>query len=278
MRLYDAHNHLQDERLGPFSEDIRKRCADVACMVVNGSCESDWPAVLQLARTRPNVLASFGYHPWYVSERSPDWIPTLLRCLDAVPSGVGEIGLDRWIPGYDIEDQTEVFRAQMRIAADRNLPTTIHCLKAWGLIESLLREGPRPDCGFILHSYGGPAEMVEPLAALGAYFSLPGAFSHERKQRHQAMFRRVPLERLLIETDAPDQCLPEGRDLFQLKEEATGKRLNHPANLEVVYGFAADLLGVSQAALATQVETNFLRLFGALRTSPSGPGNPEDPG
>ncbi len=153
---------------------------------------------------------------------------------------------------------------QMQIAAERNLPVSIHCLQAWGRLLELLRSGPRPECGFVLHSFGGPQEMIDPLARLGAYFSLPGYFAHERKTRQREAFRHVPSDRLLIETDAPDQPLPTGRVKYPLPTPEEGKPLNHPANLAAVYVFAAELLGETLENLAARVETNFLRLFGAL--------------
>src|SRR5690349_10192292 len=113
MRYYDAHNHLQDERLGtdPAALLATAEREGVARMVVNGSCEQDWPQVLELAQRFPRrILPSFGYHPWYVKERTQDWQQALQRCLDAVPSAIGEIGLDRWIENYDLPQQEEVFR------------------------------------------------------------------------------------------------------------------------------------------------------------------------
>jgi TatD DNase family protein len=95
---------------------------------------------------------------------------------------------------------------------------------------------------------------------LGAYFSLPGYFAHERKKRQRETFRHVPLDRLLIETDAPDQCLPAERARFPLVDDA-GQPLNHPANVGAVYEFAAELLRIPVEKLAAQVESNFLRLF-----------------
>src|SRR5229473_3374259 len=94
--LYDAHNHLQDERLAEVREAamLNLRRENVRIMVVNGSSETDWPAVLELAQTYPEVIPSFGYHPWYIKERSTAWEQTLERYLDQVPSGIGEIGLD----------------------------------------------------------------------------------------------------------------------------------------------------------------------------------------
>ena len=294
MRLYDAHNHLQDERLAPHLDTILTTLApaSITRMVVNGSCEEDWPAVLELAKREPRVLPSFGYHPWYVHERTPDWQRELVRFLDAVPSAVGEIGLDKWIlerqpltrpsgtlspsegerdgvrgrtvdasAPASLAEQEEVFVWQLRLAAERNLPVSIHCLQAWGAMLDILMREPRPRCGFVLHSYGGPREMIAPLAKLGAYFSLPGYFAHERKHRQRDAFLAVPPDRLLIETDAPDQLLPDTRNHHPLNDGKTGKALNHPANLKAVYAFAAELFGEHVENLTARVEENFLRVF-----------------
>jgi len=266
FHLCDAHNHLQDERLAPHREAVLAavRREGVAWMVVNGSCESDWPQVLALAREIPQVIPSFGCHPWYVAQRSADWQAALLRHLEAVPSAVGEVGLDRWIKDYDAEQQEKVFVWQLRLAAKRNLPLSIHCLQAWGRLVEILRAEPRPRCGFLLHSYGGPRELVGPLAELGAHFSLPGYFAHERKARQREAFRAVPPDRLLIETDAPDQLSPDERNHYPLTDAQTGKALNHPANLRAVYQFAAELYDESIEALGERVEANFLRVFGRM--------------
>ena len=264
--LYDAHNHLQDRRLATFGEEPlhTSRQVHVRRMVVNGSCEADWPEVLALAQRHQEVIASFGYHPWYVKERSPEWQGTLVRFLELIPSAVGEIGLDRWIKDSNPEEQEQVFLWQLRLAAERNRPVSIHCLQAWGRLLELLRAEPRPRCGFVLHSFGGPREMIQPLAKLGAYFSLPGYFAHERKNRQREAFLHVPPDRLLLETDAPDQALPPELVAYPIEDPSTGKPLNHPANLAAVYQFAAGLLGEPVEALAGRIEANFLRIFGTL--------------
>ncbi len=265
LRLYDAHNHLQDERLridAPMWQALQSE--QVGKMVVNGACEADWPAVRDLARAHPQVIPSFGYHPWYVKERSAQWREVLAQFLQADAAGIGEIGLDRWVKDHDLPLQEEMFVAQLQMAAERNLPVTIHCLQAWGRLFELLRQTPRPKCGFVLHSFGGPKEMIEPLAELGAYFSLPGYFAHERKNRQREAFRVVPPDRLLIETDAPDQPLPAELVKYPLPPSSEGKPVNHPSNLGAVYQFAADLFGEPLEQLAARVEVNFLRIFGAL--------------
>jgi TatD DNase family protein len=262
--LYDAHNHLQDGRLVARLEEILAACRQegVARMVVNGSCEEDWPQVLALAQQHPIVLPSFGYHPWYVRDRTDQWLDNLEHHLEALPSGVGEIGLDRWIENPDTPLQEEMFRAQLRLAAGRNLPVSIHCLKAWGRLFEILREEPRPERGFVLHSYGGPKEMVGGFAGLGAYFSLSGYFAHPRKAKQREAFKQVPADRLLLETDAPDMWPPDEWNDHPLAEPGTGRPLNHPANLGAVYRFAANFLETSMVALTRQVAENFNRLFG----------------
>lgn len=265
MNLYDAHNHLQDERFAGRQNELLAECAasGLVRMVVNGSCEEDWPSVRRLARESPAVLPSFGYHPWYLAERSPAWLKNLERHLDEIPSAIGEIGLDRWKPGLPYEPQEEAFLAQLHLAAHRNLPVSIHCLQAWGRLYDLLREHPRPARGFVLHSFGGPVEMVPPLAKLGACFSFPGYFLNERKHRQRETFKSVPPDRLLVETDAPDQPLPPERILHPLAGN-DGRPLNHPANLPAVYAGLAELLGETTASLAARVEDNFQRVFGSL--------------
>jgi TatD DNase family protein len=265
VNFYDAHNHLQDDRFGGRQDELLAACAraGVARMVVNGACESDWPQVLALARAHSVVLPSFGYHPWYLAERTPDWLERLKACLDQIPSAVGEIGLDRWKPGLPYEHQEEVFLAQLQLAAERNVPASIHCLQTWGRLRELLRDHPRPACGLVLHSYGGPAEMVPVFAKLGAYFSFPGYFLRARKARQREAFRRVPPDRLLVETDAPDQPLPDDRNAFPLAG-ADGKPLNHPVNLSAVYRGLAEFLGEPVESLAARIEANFQRLFGPV--------------
>jgi len=259
--FFDAHNHLQALRFGGQQAELLAECPEVARMVVNGCCEEDWPAVAALAVAHRQVLPSFGYHPWCIHERSDHWEVELNRMLDAHPAAVGEIGLDRWKEGLDYEGQEEVFVTQLRIAAERNLPASIHCLKAWGRILELLQEGPIPERGFLLHSYGGPTEMVQAFAQLGAYFSFPGYFLRAAKGRHREAFKSVPPDRLLIETDAPDQRLPDALNAYPLTDSA-GEPMNHPANLPVVYQGVAKILETPLVALAEQVEYNFERLFG----------------
>ena len=277
MNLYDAHAHLQDAELVPHYPRV---FADLAAtgvqrVVTNGSSELDWPAVAALAAAQPTVLPSYGLHPWDVGNRSSAWQEKLLAHLDTDPRAViGEIGLDRWIHRAKPDDprltglrrapigeQTEVFRWQLGLAAARNLPAAIHCVDAFGLLHDTLRAAPRPTRGFLLHSYGGPLELVPVFAQLGAYFSFNANFLDARRSRLREVYAAVPADRLLVETDAPSVRPPPAQAPYALPD-TNGVHLNHPANLTAAYAALAELRGVTTAVLAVQVEENFRRLFG----------------
>ncbi|CAM3056253.1 TatD family hydrolase [Rariglobus hedericola] len=295
---YDAHNHLQDEWLAPHLDRIAIAATDlpIRTMVVNGTCEADWPRVSALAQRFPFVRASYGLHPWDAGNRSPDWLDALRARLAAEPSAaVGEIGLDRWMTDSaraddprlaglrraSLVEQTEVFLSQLALATAENRPVTIHCLQAFGALDELLHAHPVPSRGFLLHAYGGPAEMVPRFAQLGAYFSFNGYFLKDTptpitsanlncnllsykppKASRLEIFKIIPIDRLLVETDAPAMPLPQTWRTHKLPPAADGSSVNHPGNLDAAYAALASLRGLTLAELTAQVEQNFRRLFG----------------
>ena len=261
--LYDAHNHLQDDRLDPWRDDLIAMLPQtgLAEMIVNGSGEDDWPAVAQLARQHTWIRPAFGLHPWYVHERTPQWATTLRQFLVDHPRAVvGEIGLDRWIENPDIDAQLDCFRTQLALAVELDRPATLHCLRAFGLLEETLRSCPLPRRGFLLHSYGGPAEMIPQFVRLGAYFSISPYFAHPRKAAQLAVFKSVPLDRLLTESDAPDMWPPDEMNPHPL-HTPDGKALNHPANLSVSYELLAKLHNIPLAEMQGLIATNYNALF-----------------
>lgn len=262
--LFDAHNHLQDERLDPWRDEIVALMPQtgLAEMVVNGSCEEDWPQVGELARQHAWIRPAFGLHPWHVKERGPHWLTALRNQLETHPNAVvGEIGLDRWIENPDIDAQLECFRDQIALAVEFDRPATIHCLRAFGLLDETLRSIPLPRRGFLLHSYGGPAEMVPGFIQLGAYFSISPYFAHSRKAAQLATFAQIPLNRILTETDAPDMWPPDDLNPHPLSS-SSGAALNHPANLSVSYEILAKIRGMPQEDLQRSIASNYRALFG----------------
>lgn len=250
--MTDAHNHLQ-QFADPVKVLSQASGSGVTRMLVNGTSEHDWPQVADLAATHPQVLSSFGLHPWHVPDRSPDWLTTLRQHLTQNPqAAIGECGLDRWKKPFDLPDQLTCLQAQLDLANELQRPLTIHCLQAWGpLLEILQKQTTLQP--FLLHAYSGSTEMVAPLAKLGAYFSFSGYFLHERKASVRETFRHIPSDRLLLETDAPAMLPPAE---FQ-SEKNHPINLNHPANLTNFLKPLATLLNKEETTLITQLEENF---------------------
>lgn len=281
--LYDAHNHLQDAWLTPHRARVLEdlRALPLRRAVVNGTCQGDWPDVAQLARDHAFVLPSFGLHPWNVGNAMPGWKDELERSLARCGSApgrvaIGEIGLDRWmlerarpddvrlagLRRASLAEQVDAFAWQLRLAAERNLPVTIHCLDAWGALVDVLRGSARPARGFLLHAYGGSADLAREFAALGGYFSFNGYFLGERQTARRAVFAGLPADRLLVETDAPAMPPPDAFRPYSLPGLADGNSINHPANLAAVYSGLANVRGTTLEALTPQIAANFQRLFG----------------
>jgi TatD DNase family protein len=280
--LHDAHNHFQDSALTPHRARIAEAWSSTAgqggAMVVNGTHPDDWATVAALARDHAFVRPAYGLHPWDAGAPRPsDWLARLETRLDEDPRAtVGEIGLDRWILEIadkddprladtvraPIEEQVAVFRAQLTLAAERDCAASIHCLHAFADLLPLLRNGPRPRRGFLLHAYSGPADLLPELVRLGAYFSFNGAFLDPRKTRAQDVYRSIPRERLLCETDAPAMLPPQAWRTHKLPPGTDGVSPNSPGNIEAVYTGLAALRGEDPNRLIQDVAENFAALFG----------------
>jgi TatD DNase family protein len=277
IHLYDAHQHLHFDQLTPHRQTIVRALADtgVKGVVVNGTNEEEWPAVATLAREFPWVVPSFGVHPWDCGNRSPDWEKKLRAALVANPgAGVGEIGLDRWllelkpddprVTGLrvaSLDEQAEVFAAQLALAAELDRAPSIHCVQAWGALHETLKKARLPSRGFLIHGYAGPAEMMPNFTELGAYYSFNIQLLEPRHAKRLDNFRHVPGKRLLVETDAPTKPPADPLNRFPLPPAADGLAVNHPANIVVAYEQLAKLRHVPLETLAPQVEQNFRRLF-----------------
>ena len=263
----DAHNHLHDSRLNDVRADVIRDCEHIgiSLAVVNGTSPQDWSSVRALAAEHAWILPSYGVHPWFLDNLTPSWRSELEGYLDHEPSAIGEIGIDYWKDGIDREFQRSVFVEQLSIARERNLPTTIHGLKAWEDLLAILKKQGTPEVGFLLHSYSGPVELIESFAKLGAYFSCAPAFFAPSRAKKLEIFKRVPLERLLPESDAPDQAAPQSLRRFSCDSD---EQINHPGNISIVYDGLASVTGLSVEKLSTTFIDNAQRLFGRVMRAP----------
>ena len=267
IALIDCHVHLQDEAFDQDRAQVIEDAAQagVGTFVCNGTHPGDWPRVAALAHADRRILPCFGLHPWHVNAcKDTSWARELETVLADVPAGGGEIGLDRWIADYDLEAQVQAFRVQLALARDLGRPAMIHCLKAWGcLLEELQRFGSFPQ-GLLIHGYGGAAELVRPLIELNAWISFSGTVLAERKTHAREALAQVPLERLLIETDAPDMAPPPPFRCDPHIRTDQGRYRNIPANLPAILEGIAALRQIDAGALAQAVYTNCHRLLKGL--------------
>lgn len=257
MPLHDSHNHLQ-RFADPARIVAEMKAAGIASCVVNGTSEGDWEEVAKLAVEFPGfVLPAFGLHPWWADKRSGKWLEILRGLLERFPNAaLGECGLDGWVETPSLEVQREVFLPQVALAREHARPLVIHALKAWEpLFEAFEEEAPPQR--FLLHSFGGSAELVKRLVPMGAWFSFSGYFLQARKAKVHEAFKAVPRERLLLETDAPDMLPPAEFISHPLPEER-----NHPANLARITVGLAEILGMEEGELVALTADNHRRFFG----------------
>ncbi len=266
MTLTDAHCHYHDARLAPYLAEALSaaRTAGLAGAVVNGTAETDWDAVSGFCGEHAWALPAFGIHPWHTAGRSQNWERNLTAALDRHPgASVGEIGLDLWIEPRDFEDQRRLFLRQLAIAAERNVPASIHCVRAWEPLRQCLRAQAAPARGVLLHAYGGPAELLPFFVEKGARFSFSPSFLQARKAPLRDAFRLMPPDRVLLETDSPALPPPPERNPRPLRDEATGEPLNHPANLRLALEALAESLGLTPEETAALTARNWHALFTA---------------
>jgi TatD DNase family protein len=255
--MFDAHVHL-DRLSDPQQALGRARKAGVARFLLPSVGPESWDAQHQLGQAHEDVHLAYGLHPWYAAglsaeDRVRDLGALRVRIEKEKPVGLGEMGLDHH-PHFESHthvSQEKAFAAQLALAHLFNLPVILHVVRAHGPCLNLLRDMGIPKAGGMVHSFSGSKESALAYVALGLHISFSGGVtrSHARKTRDAAQV--VPADRLLVETDAPDQ-LPTGRT--ELK--------NEPAFLVDIVHCLAALRGMTPVDVAAQTEQNARKLFG----------------
>jgi TatD DNase family protein len=263
MTCWDAHNHLAHPHLRGYLPELLRDLPGLGVRggVVNGTHPRDWAAVRELCADFPQWIPAYGVHPWEVEDLPEDWFLRWEQFLrEDSRATVGEIGLDLWRTRENFARQLEVFTRQWNQAAEWGRPVTVHCLRAWEQMRAFFRSAPCLLGGFLLHAYGGPENEVDFWVSRGAYFSFsPSFLGRERKMR---AFRRIPLERLLLETDAPSMGAPDGCGVHRLPPAMDGSPVHDPRNLPAAAWQLARELQIDPARLFAETSANFLRLFG----------------
>ena len=264
--LFDSHTHLQDQRLAGDLSDVLKRAEreGVRYVVCNGTRESDWPRVEELAEENESVLPCFGIHPWKCEGLSKNWLDILAELVQTHKAGIGEIGLDKCVSPLDEELQKNIFKEQLRLAVSLDRPVSIHCIKAWEwLFDVLEKENTIPD-KMMMHAYGGSIEIAKRLSDMGCYFSFGGGVLFEKHVKARKVLKEILSERLLIETDSPDMLPPRCYFKYDSCSKECGEGRNEPGNLVEILNGIAEIRGYKTEELREICWNNSMRFFEKL--------------
>lgn len=256
--LIDSHCHLDNEQFNPDRDEVIRRALDAGVhrmmAIGTGDGPPDLECAIRLADAHAAIYATVGVHPHDAAKANPETLRALAELLQHPKVvALGEIGLDYHYDFSPRSTQHDVFVEQMRIAAEARKPIVIHTREAWDGTLALLERHWRPTgLPGIMHCFsGGPAE-AERCIALGFYLSFGGIVTFPKSLAVQEAARTAPLDRILIETDAP----------YLAPVPKRGKR-NEPAFVVETARKLAALRGVSLEAIAQTTTENFERFCGA---------------
>jgi TatD DNase family protein len=251
--LVDSHCHLDrldyEKRHQHLSDVIEKAQArGIEYLLSVCVTLKDYPAMAELVKPFPQIFRSCGVHPLY--DEALDESALLEYAMDDGVVAIGETGLDFFYSPETKERQLDSFRTQIRIAKKVNKPLIIHTRDARQETLQLLREEGAEQVGGVLHCFTESLEMAQAAMEMGFYISVSGIVSFKNAKALQNVIKEIPLERLLVETDAP----------YLAPVPHRGQE-NEPAFTRDVAQFVADLKGISLEALAQATTENFFKLF-----------------
>jgi TatD DNase family protein len=255
--LVDHHCHLDFPQLAQEREALlaRAREAGVGVIVTISTRIRQLPELIAIAEAHPNVYCSVGTHPHNAHEELDIPLEEIVR-LSAHPKvvAIGEAGLDYYYKHSTPVAQAEGFRRHIAAARLTGLPLEIHTRDAdddtAAILEDEHAKGPFPA---ILHCYTGGADLAQRALKLGLYVSFTGVVTFKKSEALREIAKSVPLDRLLVETDAP----------FLAPEPYRGK-VNEPSYVVHTARTLAQVKGVSPDELAAATTANFFRLFGKV--------------
>jgi TatD DNase family protein len=252
MSFIDSHCHINFHELAENITDVlakmqQNEVTAALCVSVN---LADFPQVLALAEQYPNIYASVGVHPDYESVEEP----TVARLVELAQHpriiAIGETGLDYYRLTGDLEWQRERFRTHIRAAKLCGKPLIIHTRSASDDTLRIMAEENAAEIGGVMHCFTENWEVAQGALEMGFYISFSGIVTFKNALQIKEVAQRVPMDRMLIETDSP----------YLAPVPFRGK-LNQPAYVKHVAEEIASLRGVAVAEVGRETSANFARLF-----------------
>ena len=252
MQLVDTHCHLDVPEFDADRDDVvrRARAAGVTRQIVPAIEAATWPGLRDACAQDDGLFPAYGLHPLLIASHREEHLRALREWIERErPVAVGECGLDYYIDGLDRDVQATYFDGQLEIARDYDLPLVVHARRAVdAVMASIKRVGKLRG---VIHSFAGSEEQARQLADLGFLIGIGGPVTYERANRVRRVAANVPLDTLLLETDAPDQpdCAHRGQR-------------NEPARMLRVLETIATLRNEDADTIARATTRNAERLFG----------------
>ncbi|MFC7419744.1 TatD family hydrolase [Iodobacter arcticus] len=241
----DTHCHLDAPEFAADRDELVAAAKRVGIeqIVVPAVSEATFADALTM-RERYGCFPAFGLHPIYTAVHRDEHLLTLQHYLEQHhPVAVGEIGLDFYVPNLDATRQVELLEAQLRLARDFDLPVLLHLRRAQDPLLKYLRKWRVK--GGIAHAFNGSVQQAEVFISLGFKLGFGGAMTYAGSQRIRKLASDLPLEALVMETDAPD-IPPAWLD----------RQRNQPAELVKMAEVLAELRGISLEELAAATSAN----------------------
>lgn len=254
--LIDSHCHLDAAEFDHDRDAVikRARAAGVCAQIVPATHADAWPGLRDVCHADDGLFAAYGLHPTFLAHHRESHLADLREWIERErPVAIGECGLDYFVDGLDHDAQRLYFDAQLRLAREFDLPVIVHARRAVDAVIAAIRKVGK--LRGVVHSFSGSRQQAEQLWDQDFMLGLGGPVTYERANRLRQLARTVPLQHLLLETDAPDQpdaCI-------------RGQR-NEPARLATVCAVIAQLRGVAPVEIANATSANARRLFGGLGT------------
>ena len=255
--VVDTHAHLADEQL---ADRIRHWLAEAAAVEVTamlsvGTTVKSSQACVELAERFLSVRAAVGIHPNYCCLASEeDWAAVVELSKHPRVAALGETGLDRYWDDCPWETQVAYFRRHLQLSRETELPVVIHTRECAEETVAILRDEAK--FGLlrgVMHSFTGPQAVADACLEFGLYISFAGMVTYKNADDLRAIAKRIPEDRILVETDSP----------YLTPHPFRGKKPNHPANVVHTLRCVAEVRGESYAEFARQTTANAERLFGS---------------
>ena len=249
--LVDSHCHLDAPEFDADRNEViaRARAAGVIRQIVPAINAAGWPKLRGICASNDGLFPAYGLHPMYLDAHRPEHLVELREWIERErPPAIGECGLDFYVEGLDADSQHGYFVGQLELAREHDLPVVVHARRAVDQVIAAIKQVG--SLRGVVHSFPGSAEQARQLWQLGFLVGLGGPVTYERANRLRKLAASIPLECVLLETDAPDQ--PDAG--------IRGQR-NEPARLATVLETIARLRDEEPTKIAAATTGNAERLF-----------------